>query len=243
MTLQPHPGCCLPGTCLLLEFSMTLQPHPGSWSGTCRVLALNFTSCAAARAFRWFCIALHELRCGPLQGSTLFKSVARFLPFMALSWHHLCLIYCVGPVGPVAGLLRRSVSLDRHQASKCKTPAQMQRANLLSEDRRQSVTFCWAVAGILVLVGGGLMVADSLAPPVGTVPFTVTMSVSLSSTEADFDSGHQTEFFEMRCPCSWRTGQGRDDYKGFGHASSYRIVSRSHFRHQCGRRSCRDKNG
>ena len=88
------------------------------------------------------------------------------------------------------------MSLDRHQASKCKTPAQMQRANLLSEDRRQSVTFCWAVAGILVLVGGGLMVADSLAPPVGTVPFTVTMSVSLSSTEADFDSGNQTEFLK-----------------------------------------------
>ena len=88
------------------------------------------------------------------------------------------------------------MSLDRHQASKCKTPAQMQRANLLSEDRRQSVTFCWAVAGILVLVGGGLMVADSLAPPVGTVPFTVTMSVSLSSTEADFDSGNQTKFLK-----------------------------------------------
>ena len=66
--------------------------------------------------------------------------------------------------------------------------------------RRQtaSVTSCWALAGILVLVlvGGGLMVADSLAPPLGTVPFTVAMSVSLSSTEADFDSGNQTKFLK-----------------------------------------------
>lgn len=47
-----------------------------------------------------------------------------------------------------------------------------------------------------MLVGGGLMVADSLAPPSGTAPFTVTMSVSLSSTEADFDFGNQTKFLK-----------------------------------------------
>lgn len=72
----------------------------------------------------------------------------------------------------------------------------MQNASADAESEDPSVTFCWALAGILVLVGGGLMVADSLAPPVGTVPFMVTMSVSLSSTEADFDSGNQTKFLK-----------------------------------------------
>ena len=127
MTLQPHPGCCLPGTCLLLEFSMTLQPHPGSWSGTCRVLALNFTSCAAARAFRWFCIALHELDAVRAKAPPFSNQLPVFFHLWHSldSWHHLisalCLLcdHCVGTVGPVAGLLPHlfvasSPSLLRH---------------------------------------------------------------------------------------------------------------------------------